>query len=147
MLIFQCVHHDVESDCFSWCNSAVMWGYKRNTGPKARYPCSICCLPVRRNQKALLCDLCKLWCHCKCSGVNNEAYLYYQQISHFTWNCSHCITGCLPFHDCSFLTSEDSMVTCFDNNYFSTVSSLVQANNGLCIAHLNYRVFYPIRKR
>jgi len=58
---------------------------ERNPGPMTHYPCSICYLPVRRNQKALLCDLYELWCHCKCSGVNNEAYSFYQRTSYFTW--------------------------------------------------------------
>ena len=114
---------------------------ERNPGPKVRYPCSTCCLPVRRNQKALLCDLCELWCHCKCSSVDDETYWIYQCISSFMWNCPRCIAGCLPFHDCSFLTSEESMVTCFDDGNFSAVPSLVQANNGLRVAHLNCRSF------
>ena len=42
-----------------------------NPGPGIRHPCGICYQPVRRNQKALLYDLCDYWIHCKCSGVDN----------------------------------------------------------------------------
>ena len=44
----------------------------------------------------------------------------------------------LPFHDCSFLTSEDSMIVCLDDN-ISAVFGLSQASKGLHIAHLNCR--------
>ena len=77
-----------ESDCLVFLVVILLLcgGVERNPGPKMHYPCSICCLSVRWNQKALLCDLCNLWCHCKCSGITNKVYSYYQQTSHFTWN-------------------------------------------------------------
>ena len=45
---------DVESDFFLLLCGDV----EHNPGPKMRS--SICCLPIRRNQKALLCDFCEL---------------------------------------------------------------------------------------
>ena len=44
----------------------------------------------------------------------------------------------LPFNDCSFLTSEDSMLACIDDN-ISADLGLPQASTGLHIAHLNCR--------
>ena len=129
-----------ESDCLVFLAVILLLcgDVEHNPGPKIHYPCSICCLSVHWNQKALLCDLCNFWCHCKCSGITNETYSHYQQTSHFTWNCPHCIAGYLPFHDCSFLTSEDSLVTRVDDD---CVSNFVQIHYGLYIAHLNCRRF------
>ena len=109
-----------------------------NPRPRTRYPFSICYQTVHRNQKALLCDVCEFWCHCKCSGVTNEMYTYYQQVCDFTWNCPRCIAESLPFNDCSFLTKE-SVDASFDNCF--SFSELPQASSGLCIAHLNCRSF------
>ena len=44
----------------------------------------------------------------------------------------------LPFNDCSFLTSEDSMLACIDDD-ISADLGLPQASTGLHIAHLNCR--------
>ena len=41
---------------------------------KNKYPCSICDKSVRNNQKAILCDTCKLWTHIKCDGTSNNDY-------------------------------------------------------------------------
>ena len=109
-----------------------------NPGPQTRYPCSICNRPVRCNQKALLCDLCDLWSHCRCSGAGDQVYSHYQQVEHFSWCCPCCIAGSLPFNDCSFLTSEDSLLACIDDN-ISTNLGLPQTSAGLRIAHLNCR--------
>ena len=50
-----------------------------NPGP-TKNPCSICSKPVRSNQKAVLCDNCNLWCHCKCSSVSASEYAVYQSM-------------------------------------------------------------------
>jgi len=97
-----------------------------NPGP-VRYPCGVCYKPVCRNQKALLCDICELWSHCKCSGIDDKAYSCYQRMGYFTWNCPRCMAGSLPFRDCSFLSSEDSVVACDD---ISAVLGLPQASKG-----------------
>ena len=78
-------------------------------------------------------------CHCTCSGITNEAYSYYEQTSHFTWNCPRCIAGCLLFHDCSFLTSEGSLVTHFNDNY---VSNFVQIHHGLLVLMVSSFLMY-----
>ena len=77
-----------------------------NPGP-VRFPCAVCHLPVRSNQRALLCDECGLWCHCTCCGVDKGQYQSYQSLSCFNWLCPRCLNYCLPFHDCSFLCSPD----------------------------------------
>ena len=75
-----------------------------NPGP-VRYPCAVCHLSVRSNQRALLCDECGLWCHCKCCGVSKGQYQSYQSLSCFTWLCQSCLSRNLPFYNCSFLCS------------------------------------------
>ena len=89
-------------------------------GPGIRYPCGICYQSVRRNQKALLCDLCDFWIHCKCSGVSNQMYASYQRVDCFSWRCPRCLLSILPFHNCSFLNSADSFSTSSDVDDSST---------------------------
>ena len=66
---------------------------EQNPGPGIRYPCSLCCRPVCRNQKALLCDLCQQWAHCKCCSVDNHAYAAFQTMECFSWCCPRCLVG------------------------------------------------------
>jgi len=109
---------------------------EHNPGPKTRYSYSICYLPVRCNQKALLCDFCELWCHCKCSGAKNEAYSFINELI-ILLGIVHAVLLVVCHFMTSFLTFKDSMVTCFSDDQFSDVSSFAQPNNGLHIAHLN----------
>ena len=39
-----------------------------NPGP-IRFPCTVCYRPVKYNDRALLCDMCKHWICCRC-GVS-----------------------------------------------------------------------------
>lgn len=111
-----------------------------NPGP-TRYPCSICYQPVCRNQKALLCDLCESWTHCRCCGVDNEMYACYQRMEHFSWHCPRCVASVLPFHDCSVLHSEDSFVSVTSVDESIEQFGLPPVAFGLRVAHLNCRSF------
>ena len=113
---------------------------EQNPGPGVRYPCSLCYQPVRWNQKALLCDLCQQWTHCKCCSIDNHTYATYQTMACFSWCCPRCLVGTMPFHDCSVLTSE---VTSTDNDDSFEQFSLLPVAHGLRIAHLNCRSFLP----
>ena len=42
-----------------------------NPGPMTD-PCVVCKKGCRRNQRAVQCDECDLWCHAKCAGITNE---------------------------------------------------------------------------
>ena len=67
-----------------------------------QFPCSVCGKPVKNNEKAVYCDLCNLWSHCKCNGVTD---LHYEALKiepdYVTWACKTCISLALP---CSDLT-------------------------------------------
>ena len=39
-----------------------------------RYPCTCCNKPVRKNQKALVCTMCKKWVHITCGRVSKAKY-------------------------------------------------------------------------
>ena len=63
-----------------------------------KFPCSKCMKNVTNNQKAILCDVCSNWKHCKCDFISNE---FYNNITDQTkWCCQTCINHALPFdHD------------------------------------------------
>ena len=39
-----------------------------------KYPCGICEKPVKKNKKAIVCDNCTQWVHCKCNNVPVSDY-------------------------------------------------------------------------
>ena len=57
-------------------------------------------------------------------------------------HCPHCVASVLPFHNCSFINSEDSFTTFPDLDDSSVGrAGLPPATSGLRIAHLNCRSF------
>ena len=79
-----------------------------NPGPII-YPCSICGVPVKSNQKAILCDGCDLWTHIRCGGVSEDKYSDYQDGEDTgSWVCPRCLAESLPFHDCSVISTPSS---------------------------------------
>ena len=78
-----------------------------NPGP-VRYPCTVCYRPVKLNERALSCDVCQRWTHCRCSGVSVVDYQRLQGLDQFTWMCPSCYANSLPFADCSVLSSVDT---------------------------------------
>ena len=114
-----------------------------NPGPSMHYPCAMCYCPVRWNQKALLCDACGLWSHCKCCRVSGLEYSRLQGLNDFSWHCPSCTVKILPFHDCSILTSgNDIPLACSDDN-ISELPAYPQKCGGLRIAHLNCHSLLP----
>ena len=73
----------------------------QNPGP-TRFPCTICERAVKTNQRAIQCDECKFWTHCKCSL---EEYSVLQELENFCWTCNRCLLSFLPFAECSVLSS------------------------------------------
>ena len=68
-----------------------------------KYPCGLCEKPVAKNQKAIVCDLCNKWVHCRCNNVPLSEY--YNLIDNAnnesinvkeTWICIKCINSNLP---------------------------------------------------
>ena len=96
----------------SWCLSAVLvlcslpryfllllcCDVSVNPGP-VRYPCTVCSKCVRSNQRALQCDMCQLWSHLTCVGVDRDFYAELQEKSEFSWQCPSCLFSVLPSND------------------------------------------------
>ena len=55
--------------------SSVLGEVKGRRCPQWKFPCSVCCKPVKCNQKGLFCDLCNRWCHSRCSDVSDIQYV------------------------------------------------------------------------
>ena len=56
-----------------------------------QYPCGTCNKPVRDNQNGLQCDLCEVWFHAGCQGVQiNEYRLYTSKECKAKWFCHQC---------------------------------------------------------
>ena len=100
---------------------------QRNLGP-IKFPCSICFKPVRSNQKAMLCDCCNLWCHCKCSSVSMSEYaaVFQSMGEAVSWICNGCYVRVMPFAECSTLGSTKSV------RPRSRVSSLSTSSGPVC---------------
>ena len=45
---------------------------------------------MKRNQKAIYCDNCKLWIHLPCSDLSDDKYREFQQLDDFEWTCNVC---------------------------------------------------------
>ena len=58
----------------------------------------------------------------------------------FSWSCSHCLVGTMPFHDCSVLISD---MTSTQSDVSQEQSSLMPVAHGLRIVHLNCRNLLP----
>jgi len=128
------LHHFFETLLYCFLLVLLCGDVKLNPGPGTKYPCSVCYQPVRRNQKALLCDLCEQWTHRKCCSIDNSIYATYQRMAYFCWCCPRCLVSTMPFHDCSVLESD---VTSINSDVTFQQSSLMPAVHGLRIAHLN----------
>ena len=119
-----------------------------NPGP-IKHPCSLCERSVKSNQRAILCDGCGYWTHCRCSGVSKFEYLVYQQsTAPFNWYCPRCLASELPFHDCSHLTfhsHNDSIGVISDISHVShqqaygNLSTLFSGKSNLSFVHINVR--------
>ena len=90
-----------------------------NLGP-TRCPCSVCEKPVRSNQKALSCDSCTLWTHCKCAIISNDTYKQHQKNDTLFWMCPRCLALSLPFNNCSAITI-DMNLSCTQNSSLSSI--------------------------
>ena len=74
---------------------------KRSKLPKKHieFPCSICNLEVKHNDKAILCTCCELWSHIRCNNISVSEYRELQEknrdfpeaVDSDTWQCMKCV--------------------------------------------------------
>ncbi len=124
-------------------------GIHPNPGP-VKHPCSVCEKPVGKNQRALLCDGCGLWAHCRCCGVLKNTYLVYQSLDEFSWSCPRCLAKELPFWDCSTLATSctpsvlsHSFSSCQSSDAESFMLPVNRHSSGILNAHINTRSILP----
>ena len=55
-----------------------------------KYPCIECKKPVRCNQLGILCDICKLWIHFKCTNLTKARYDFLATNINLPYNCHKC---------------------------------------------------------
>ena len=61
-------------------------------------PCSVCNKCVRGNDRAVYCNVCKLWVHIKCNYITPPKYEELKQESEKThFHCINCIKKETPF--------------------------------------------------
>ena len=65
-----------------------------------KFPCRICAKNVHDKDKAVKCDLCKLWIHIKCNNLNYLDYRYLQK-SDESWYCIEYCSTIFPFNSSS----------------------------------------------
>ena len=55
-----------------------------------KFPCIQCRKPVKSNQKAIFCEICKLWMHFKCSNLTKAHYDFLATNVDIPFNCQKC---------------------------------------------------------
>ena len=55
-----------------------------------KFPCIKCSKPVKSNQKAIFCEICKLWVHFKCTSLSKAHYDFLATNVGIPFNCQKC---------------------------------------------------------
>ena len=122
--------------------SSVLGEVKGRRRPQWKFPCSVCCKPVKCNQKGLFCDLCNRWCHSRCSDVSDIQYARLSALGpESPWYCQACTIQQLPFADCSFVSdnvSSISDVSCDEEDH------PLLCNSTVVFCHINIRSLVPV---
>ena len=63
----------------------------------ASSPCPICAKTVRRNAKALTCDICSCRVHIKCNLLNDKDLKYHKKNPEAMFHCRSCMEKIVPF--------------------------------------------------
>lgn len=64
-----------------------------------KFPCGFCGRPVRASDKAVFCEVCLSWVHCKCAGLNARKYRELQ-LADGGWSCTRCDLNSSQLSDC-----------------------------------------------
>jgi predicted nucleic acid-binding Zn-ribbon protein len=60
---------------------------------KEREGCGRCNAPVTSKDKGVQCEICEVWYHSKCQGINDETYKVLQKEQTLHWYCKGCEKG------------------------------------------------------
>ena len=100
-----------------------------------KYPCGICKRPVAKNHKAIQCDQCQFWIHCKCNNTSNSEYNKLAEECSL-WCCIRCINYTLPFSkisdealrlNLSGKNIDDSTIKLFEPTYTENILQDIQS--------------------
>ena len=58
---------------------------------KENETCTECNQNVTNKDKAMLCDICEIWHHCKCANMTDLIYNFYKNNEKMSWVCNTCI--------------------------------------------------------
>jgi len=108
--------------------------------PNWTFPCSVCGLPVKINQKGLYCDSCCLWIHTCCCGISDAQYVVLGGLGDsLLWYCPSCVFRELPFANSSFVSDSTSSKTdvSFDSDH------PLFHNSTVVLCHINIRSLLP----
>ena len=123
-------------------SSSVLGKVKRSRRLLWKFPCSVCCKPVKCNRKGLFCDLCNRWCYSRCSDVSDIQYACLSALGpESPWYCQACTIQQLPFADCSFVSdtvSSISDVSCDEEDH------PLLCNSTVVFCHINICSLMPV---
>ena len=106
-----------------------------------KYPCSVCCKPVKCNQKGLFCDMCNRWCPSACSYVSDSQYARLSALGPETpWFCHTCTLQQLPFSNSSFVSKTSSV----SDAVFDEEDHPLLCNSTVVLCHINIRSLMPV---
>ena len=113
-------------------------------------PCSVCAKSVAKNNRAILCDSCQLWCHIRCGRVSLVEYNRLVSTTTFPWTCQACICRALPFYNDIFIdepclakNGRHSIGILLSNENETLLQSVFQKQEDkLKIAHLNVKIAF-----
>ena len=112
-----------------------------------RFPCIDCRKAVRKNSKAISCDVCKQWVHIKCCNFSVDKYnSYVANDTEFSFTCGPCLLKNLPFGDSDLdepsfetLNSQETFGNFVnDKSHFECFKK-----KGLHFIHINARSILP----
>jgi len=117
----------------------------------AKNPCATCGKGVTSRSKAISCDHCTNWTHCRCSGIMTiaEYDCHVQEGSSFSYTCDECSILSLPFADIEcdqeFSSAPDSedLTWAYMTHPIPEIDYSCFRNKGLHFTHLNIRSLLP----
>ena len=102
-----------------------------------KYPCTKCLKPCKSNQSSVLCDICNLWTHQKCSLLSNKDFEMITDNSQLPYFCQQCCLEVFPFQK---LNNTELIRLISENNVFFPIVSdrLVSVNSNTILQHKQY---------
>ena len=79
-----------------------------------KFPCTMCSKPVKRNQRAILCNTCDKWTHASCCGIGSDEYHQLSVCENIDWICQICLLSEMPYANCRSVNETSLDLTSLD---------------------------------